>query len=208
MPKEQEILGIRLMECHIPCESNAEEGRRVAFSIESLLVDPSVAQSRIKEIQRGTSLNIHDAIHYNCYNHEIEFDGLLSKYSTDEADDSFVISGRSEFRLGNNSARYVLRADFIQTMGLTQEPRTMNFTNDDVDEIIRTQSWEFSPYESSEHPAKHSERGEWILVRSDLLKEYLQRKNKQLIIVLVVDRWGQDNMDTNSKISHDTHLIQ
>ncbi len=193
---------------------HAGENRRVAVSIESLLVDPPDAQSRINEIHRANTSNIHNTIHYSCYNHEIplrwelDFDGLLSRYTTDEVDELFVMSGRSEFRLGKSSARYALRADFIQTMGLTQKPRTMNFTVDDVNDIIRTQSWNFSPNESLEHFSEHSERGEWILVRSDLLKEYLQRKNKQLIIVLVVDRWGQDNMGTNSKILHDTHLIQ
>lgn len=192
----------------------AGENRRVAVGVESLLVDPSVAQSRINEIHQANTLNIDNTIHYTRYNHEIplcwelEFDGLLSRCTPDEADESFVISGRSEFRLGKNSARYALRADFIQTMGLTQKPRTMNFTVDDANDAVRTQSWSFSPNESLEHFSERSERGEWILVRSDLLKEYLQRKNKLLIIVLVVDRWGGENKNFKRGISYDTHLIQ
>lgn len=190
------------------------ENRRVAIGIESLLVDPSVAQARINEIHRADISNLDNTIHYTCYNHEIplrwelRFDGPLSRGTTDEADESFVISGRAEFRLGKNSARYAPRADFIQTMGLTRKPRTMSFTVDDVNDAVRTQSWNFSPDESLEHFSEHSERGEWILVRSDLLKEYLQRKNMMLVIKLVVDRWGRENKDVNRRISHDTHLVQ
>ncbi|MHA1934572.1 MAG: restriction endonuclease [Candidatus Thorarchaeota archaeon] len=188
---------------------NTGENRRVAVGIGSLLVDPSVAQSRIKEIQSGNTLNIDGTIHNSCYNHEIplcwelKFDGLSWI-----GDELLVISGRSEFRLGKITARYALRADFIQTMGLTQKPRTMNFADDDANDIIKTQSWNLSPYTSLEHSSERSERGEWILVRADLLKEYLQRKNKVIIVAMIDDRWGGENIDFKRKISHDTLLIQ
>jgi len=185
------------------------ENRRVALGIESFLIDSSVAQSRINEIQCTNYSNMHNTIHHFCYNHEIplrwelDFDGLLWTCTSDEVNELFVMSGRSEYRLGKGFARYALRADFVQKMGLKQKPRTMNFTTDGVSDAVKTQSWIFSQSE----PLYHPERGEWILVRSDFLKDYLQRKNKQLIIKLIVDRWGKENKRIR-KISYDTYHIR
>ncbi|MDH5415271.1 MAG: hypothetical protein OEW87_14130, partial [Flavobacteriaceae bacterium] len=123
---------------------------------------------------------------YNAYVHEIplfiEEEGYFDTTEPESPAKSFGMSGHTEFRLNNGINVHAVRADFIKTMKLKQEPGTLNFKNEEGKIVVLTQSW----------GEEFRDSGSWVLVNVDALKEYLKIKHLSLYLILFGERRRQN----------------
>jgi len=188
-------------------ESNEE--RDEPIFIRSACVSSEIAE-RFREKNDTEIFDINTfqelRVPYYAYVHEIplliEEKGYFDTREQESPAKSFVISGYTEFRLNKGIHVHTVRADFIKTMKLRQEPGTLNFKNEAGNIVVLTQSW----------GEEFRDSGSWVLVDVNTLRDYLKIKKLSLYVIIFGERRRQDKAnipDFDYKIHHfqDSYLL-